>query len=156
MTRNLLFSFYLFKINNCLISQRRGTSCQKMSSNCKTSSRGSWPWHIWSPDLTVTVLFVTWLLLTCSVTRSHAYSGLLVAGNYFEFFRQKLERNELVLRDDLKLLLHLCQSAEDMVIARDAMFRYRPRSIPLKCRVCELSFKHRLENAFTQFAALLY
>lgn len=75
------------------------------------------------------------------VTHSHAYSGLPVAGNYIEFFRQKLQRNELVLRDELKLLLHLCQSAEDMVIARDAMFRYRPRSVPLKCRVCELSFK---------------
>lgn len=58
------------------------------------------------------------------VTCSHASSGLAVAGNYIEFFRQKLQRSELVLRDELKLLLHLCQSAEDMVIARDAMFRY--------------------------------
>lgn len=66
------------------------------------------------------------VLLTCRVTRSNAYCGLVVAGNYIEFFRQKLERNELILRDELKLLLHLCQSAEDMVTARDAMIRYKP------------------------------
>ncbi|XP_044031404.1 pentatricopeptide repeat-containing protein 2, mitochondrial isoform X2 [Siniperca chuatsi] len=45
-------------------------------------------------------------------------------GNYIELFSQKLQRNELILRDDLKLLLHLCQSADDMVIARDAIYRY--------------------------------
>lgn len=67
------------------------------------------------------------VLLTCRVTRSNAHCGL-VAGNYIEFFRQKLERNELILRDELKLLLHLCQSAEDMVTARDAMIRYKPNA----------------------------
>ncbi|XP_068430544.1 pentatricopeptide repeat-containing protein 2, mitochondrial [Clinocottus analis] len=45
-------------------------------------------------------------------------------GNYFELFSQKMQRNELILRDELKLLLHLCQSADDMVIARDAIHRY--------------------------------
>ncbi|XP_023135317.3 pentatricopeptide repeat-containing protein 2, mitochondrial [Amphiprion ocellaris] len=45
-------------------------------------------------------------------------------GNYIELFNQKLQRNELILRDELKLLLHLCQSAEDMQIARDAIYRY--------------------------------
>ncbi|KAM6975184.1 pentatricopeptide repeat-containing protein 2, mitochondrial [Tautogolabrus adspersus] len=45
-------------------------------------------------------------------------------GNYFELFNQKLQRNELILRDELKLLLHLCQSADDMVIAKDAIHRY--------------------------------
>ncbi|XP_074473454.1 pentatricopeptide repeat-containing protein 2, mitochondrial [Sebastes fasciatus] len=45
-------------------------------------------------------------------------------GNYIERFSQKLQRNELILRDELKLLLHLCQSTDDMVIARDAIYRY--------------------------------
>nr|XP_020442982.1 pentatricopeptide repeat-containing protein 2, mitochondrial [Monopterus albus] len=45
-------------------------------------------------------------------------------GNYIELFNEKLQRKELILRDELKLLLHLCQSADDMVIARDAIFRY--------------------------------
>ncbi|XP_071322249.1 pentatricopeptide repeat-containing protein 2, mitochondrial [Trachinotus anak] len=45
-------------------------------------------------------------------------------GNYIELFSEKLQKNELVLRDELKLLLHLCQSADDMVIARDAIYRY--------------------------------
>ncbi|XP_041667212.1 pentatricopeptide repeat-containing protein 2, mitochondrial isoform X2 [Cheilinus undulatus] len=45
-------------------------------------------------------------------------------GNYIEVFSQKLQKNELILRDELKLLLHLCQSADDIMIARDAMVRY--------------------------------
>ncbi|RVE66020.1 hypothetical protein OJAV_G00122310 [Oryzias javanicus] len=45
-------------------------------------------------------------------------------GNFIELFRQKMKRNELVLRDELKLLLHLCQSLDDMVVARDAIYRY--------------------------------
>ncbi|KAF6716159.1 Pentatricopeptide repeat-containing protein 2, mitochondrial [Oryzias melastigma] len=45
-------------------------------------------------------------------------------GNFVELFRQKLKRNELVLRDELKLLLHLCQSLDDMAVARDAIYRY--------------------------------
>ncbi|CAM9200386.1 unnamed protein product [Lampetra planeri] len=45
-------------------------------------------------------------------------------GNFIEIFRQKLQRNELVLRDELKLLLHLCQCADDMITARDAIYRY--------------------------------
>ncbi|KAK5852320.1 hypothetical protein PBY51_023797 [Eleginops maclovinus] len=53
---------------------------------------------------------------------SHLVTG--VKGNYIELFNQKLQRNDLILRDELKLLLHLCQSADDMVIARDAISRY--------------------------------
>ncbi|XP_028457808.1 pentatricopeptide repeat-containing protein 2, mitochondrial isoform X1 [Perca flavescens] len=53
---------------------------------------------------------------------AHLVSG--TKGNYIELFSQKLQRNELILRDELKLLLHLCQSADDMVIARDAIYRY--------------------------------
>ncbi|KAF7653949.1 hypothetical protein LDENG_00076740 [Lucifuga dentata] len=45
-------------------------------------------------------------------------------GNFIELFNQKLQKNELILRDELKLLLHLCQSADDMVTARDAIYRY--------------------------------
>ncbi|XP_019727737.1 pentatricopeptide repeat-containing protein 2, mitochondrial [Hippocampus comes] len=45
-------------------------------------------------------------------------------GNFIELFGHKLQRNNLVLRDELKLLLHLCQSTEDMKTARDAIYRY--------------------------------
>ncbi|GAA6219295.1 pentatricopeptide repeat-containing protein 2, mitochondrial [Lates japonicus] len=46
-------------------------------------------------------------------------------GNYIELFSEKLQRkNQLILKNELKLLLHLCQSADDMVIARDAIYRY--------------------------------
>uniref|UniRef100_A0A668SXP0 Pentatricopeptide repeat-containing protein 2, mitochondrial n=2 Tax=Oreochromis aureus TaxID=47969 RepID=A0A668SXP0_OREAU len=53
---------------------------------------------------------------------AHHVSGS--EGNYINLFSQKLQRNELILRDELKLLLHLCQSADDMQIARDAIYRY--------------------------------
>ncbi|KAM3600401.1 uncharacterized protein V6R79_022846 [Siganus canaliculatus] len=53
---------------------------------------------------------------------AHLVSGS--KGNYIEQFSQKMQKNELILRDELKLLLHLCQSADDMVIARDAVYRY--------------------------------
>lgn len=45
-------------------------------------------------------------------------------GGFIELFNQKLQRNELILRDELKLLLHLCQSSDDMLIAKDAIYRY--------------------------------
>ncbi|XP_056602159.1 pentatricopeptide repeat-containing protein 2, mitochondrial [Triplophysa dalaica] len=45
-------------------------------------------------------------------------------GYYFDMVNQKMEKNELILKDELKLLLHLCQSAEDVIIARNAIYRY--------------------------------
>ncbi|KAM9841486.1 pentatricopeptide repeat-containing protein 2, mitochondrial [Aulostomus maculatus] len=56
------------------------------------------------------------------VNAAHSVSG--IDGSFVEELSQKLQRKELILKDELKLLLHLCQSAEDMVVARDAMFRY--------------------------------
>ncbi|XP_049909358.1 pentatricopeptide repeat-containing protein 2, mitochondrial [Epinephelus moara] len=53
-----------------------------------------------------------------------AHRAVGMKGNYIAEFSQKLQRNELILRDELKLLLHLCHSADDMVIARDAISRY--------------------------------
>ncbi|XP_034094867.1 pentatricopeptide repeat-containing protein 2, mitochondrial [Gymnodraco acuticeps] len=53
---------------------------------------------------------------------AHLLTG--AKGNYIELFSQKLQRNDLILRDELKRLLHMCQSADDMVIARDAISRY--------------------------------
>lgn len=45
-------------------------------------------------------------------------------GNFIELFNKKLQRNDLILCTDLKLLLHLCESPDDMVVARDAIYRY--------------------------------
>ncbi|KAK6316223.1 hypothetical protein J4Q44_G00137470 [Coregonus suidteri] len=53
---------------------------------------------------------------------AHQVSGS--KSHYFEVFNRKLKKNELILKDELKLLLHLCQSAEDMVTARGAIYRY--------------------------------
>uniref|UniRef100_A0A665WYK8 Pentatricopeptide repeat-containing protein 2, mitochondrial n=1 Tax=Echeneis naucrates TaxID=173247 RepID=A0A665WYK8_ECHNA len=56
--------------------------------------------------------------------RKLAVAHLGSKGNYIQLFNEKLQRNELILRDELKLLLHLCQSADDLAIARDAIYRY--------------------------------
>ncbi|KAK6305066.1 hypothetical protein J4Q44_G00238460 [Coregonus suidteri] len=53
---------------------------------------------------------------------AHQVSGS--KSHYFEVFNQKLKKKQLILKDELKLLLHLCQSAEDMVTARGAIYRY--------------------------------
>ncbi|XP_008299538.1 pentatricopeptide repeat-containing protein 2, mitochondrial [Stegastes partitus] len=45
-------------------------------------------------------------------------------GKYIDVFSQKLQRNELILRDELKLLLHLCQSSDDMLVVKDGIYRY--------------------------------
>ncbi|KAI4887515.1 hypothetical protein NFI96_018948 [Prochilodus magdalenae] len=53
---------------------------------------------------------------------AHQVSG--PKSHYFDTVNQKMEKNELILKDELKLLLHLCQSPEDMVTARNAIYRY--------------------------------
>ncbi|XP_061763959.1 pentatricopeptide repeat-containing protein 2, mitochondrial [Nerophis ophidion] len=45
-------------------------------------------------------------------------------GSFPERFAHKLQGSSLILKDELKLLLHMCQSAEDTAIARDAIYRY--------------------------------
>ncbi|XP_073696644.1 pentatricopeptide repeat-containing protein 2, mitochondrial [Garra rufa] len=45
-------------------------------------------------------------------------------GYYFDKVNQKMEKKQLILRDELKMLLYLCQSAEDVFMARNAMYRY--------------------------------
>ncbi|XP_020777498.2 pentatricopeptide repeat-containing protein 2, mitochondrial [Boleophthalmus pectinirostris] len=67
-------------------------------------------------------------------------------GNFIELFHKKLQKRELILRDELKLLLHLCQSPDDMVVARDAIYRYHAENLnfahgefrfgPLFMRLC--------------------
>ncbi|XP_053474303.1 pentatricopeptide repeat-containing protein 2, mitochondrial [Ictalurus furcatus] len=45
-------------------------------------------------------------------------------GHIFNALNQKIRTNQLILKDELKLLLLLCQSPEDMVMARNAIYRY--------------------------------
>ncbi|XP_034048682.1 pentatricopeptide repeat-containing protein 2, mitochondrial isoform X2 [Thalassophryne amazonica] len=44
--------------------------------------------------------------------------------NFIRMFNRKLKNNELILRHELKQLLHLCQSPDDMVTAQNAIYRY--------------------------------
>uniref|UniRef100_A0A3B3ZN33 Uncharacterized protein n=1 Tax=Periophthalmus magnuspinnatus TaxID=409849 RepID=A0A3B3ZN33_9GOBI len=57
-------------------------------------------------------------------------------GNFIELFNKKLQRSELILQDELKLLLHLCQSPDDMVVARDAIYRTINRTGALGNYLC--------------------
>lgn len=48
---------------------------------------------------------------------------LIFTGYYFDSIHQKIEKNELILKEELKILLHLCQSPEDVIMARNAIYR---------------------------------
>ncbi|KAF4113193.1 pentatricopeptide repeat-containing protein 2, mitochondrial isoform X2 [Onychostoma macrolepis] len=53
---------------------------------------------------------------------AHQVSGS--KGYYFDTVNQKMEKKQLILKDELKILMYLCQSAEDVFMARNAMYRY--------------------------------
>jgi hypothetical protein len=72
-------------------------------------------------------------------------------GSYVEVFHHKLQRNELILKDELRLLLHLCQSVGDMVTAKDAIYRYNLNTYynVIKHKKCRCTFLFKT-NAWTQ------
>ncbi|KAL2100346.1 hypothetical protein ACEWY4_004740 [Coilia grayii] len=89
---------------------------------------------------------------------AHQVSG--AKDDYFESVNQKLQKNELILRDELKLLLHLCQSTDDMVTVKSAIYRYHEenRNVafgdfkfgPLFMRLCyELGLEDMAEATVT-------
>lgn len=43
---------------------------------------------------------------------------------YFRNLEEKLTQNRLILKEELKTLLHLCQSSEDVQLAKDVIYRY--------------------------------
>ncbi|KAM6157348.1 pentatricopeptide repeat-containing protein 2, mitochondrial [Erethizon dorsatum] len=43
---------------------------------------------------------------------------------YFRNLEEKLTQNKLILKDELRTLLHLCQSQEDMELAKNVIHRY--------------------------------
>ncbi|XP_019937357.1 pentatricopeptide repeat-containing protein 2, mitochondrial isoform X2 [Paralichthys olivaceus] len=116
--------------------------------NCKPAKR-----HLLSEDVIKLQDFQEKKL-----TVAHLATGS--KGNYIEMFSEKLQRNELILKDELKLLLHLCQSGDDLVIARDAIYRYHTENHnvmngefkfgPLYVRLCyELGLEDMAAAALT-------
>ncbi|XP_066473122.1 pentatricopeptide repeat-containing protein 2, mitochondrial [Tiliqua scincoides] len=72
-------------------------------------------------------------LLTEDVVRLQEFqqqkltTGYQIYGNketYFRTMEEKLLKNRLILRDELKTLLHLCQSKNDVDIAKRVIYRY--------------------------------
>ncbi|EGW04160.1 pentatricopeptide repeat-containing protein 2, mitochondrial isoform X1 [Cricetulus griseus] len=43
---------------------------------------------------------------------------------YFRSLEEKLTQNKLILKEELKTLLHLCQSREDVELAKSVIYRY--------------------------------
>ncbi|XP_053152053.1 pentatricopeptide repeat-containing protein 2, mitochondrial isoform X2 [Hemicordylus capensis] len=43
---------------------------------------------------------------------------------YFRMIEEKLSENRLILRDELKILLHLCETKDDIEIAKRVIYRY--------------------------------
>ncbi|KAJ8287002.1 hypothetical protein GJAV_G00045890 [Gymnothorax javanicus] len=65
---------------------------------------------------------------------------------FFQKLNQKLQKRELILKDELKLLLHLCETPDDVVTARNTIYRYHEENFnvafgefkfgPLFMRLC--------------------
>ncbi|NXA31982.1 PTCD2 protein, partial [Eudromia elegans] len=71
---------------------------------------------------------------------------------YFKSIKEKLKKNGIILKHELKILLHLCQTTSDVELARKAIYRYHEqngitslcdfRFGPLFMRLCyELDFE---------------
>ncbi|XP_015194643.2 pentatricopeptide repeat-containing protein 2, mitochondrial isoform X1 [Lepisosteus oculatus] len=43
---------------------------------------------------------------------------------YFQKLEQKIQRNDLILKDELKMLLHLCQTPDDVEMAKNVIYKY--------------------------------
>lgn len=72
-------------------------------------------------------------LLTEDVVRLQEFqqqkltTGYQIYGNkdtYFKTIEEKLLKNKLILRDELKTLLHLCQTKSDVEVAMRVIYRY--------------------------------
>ncbi|XP_051268534.1 pentatricopeptide repeat-containing protein 2, mitochondrial [Dicentrarchus labrax] len=73
-------------------------------------------------------------LLSENVIRLHEFQQRKLAVAHLrlrgkKLISNKLQNTQLILRDDLKLFLHLCDSADDMLIVRDAMYRYHQENL---------------------------
>ncbi|NXN14171.1 PTCD2 protein, partial [Indicator maculatus] len=47
---------------------------------------------------------------------------------YFESIKEKLKKNETILKNELKTLLHLCQNSSDVELARKVIYRYHEQN----------------------------
>ncbi|XP_043094331.1 pentatricopeptide repeat-containing protein 2, mitochondrial [Puntigrus tetrazona] len=53
-------------------------------------------------------------------------------GYYFDEVNRKMEKKQLISKDELKILLYLCHSVEDVFMARNAMYRYHEENRNMK------------------------
>uniref|UniRef100_A0A8C2SSW8 Pentatricopeptide repeat-containing protein 2, mitochondrial n=2 Tax=Coturnix japonica TaxID=93934 RepID=A0A8C2SSW8_COTJA len=47
---------------------------------------------------------------------------------YFKNIKEKLKENRIILKSDLKILLHLCQTSSDVELAKKVIYRYHEQS----------------------------
>ncbi|XP_068784979.1 pentatricopeptide repeat-containing protein 2, mitochondrial isoform X3 [Struthio camelus] len=47
---------------------------------------------------------------------------------YFQSIKEKLKKNGMVLKHELKILLHLCQTSSDVELARKVIYRYHEQN----------------------------
>lgn len=47
----------------------------------------------------------------------------LISDTYFSTIEEKLTKNRLILRDELKTLLHLCETKREVEVAKKVIYR---------------------------------
>lgn len=47
----------------------------------------------------------------------------LISDMYFSTIEEKLTKNRLILRDELKTLLHLCETKREVEVAKKVIYR---------------------------------
>lgn len=63
----------------------------------------------------------------CNTDNGIVYEQLLCASfsdPYFNSIKEKLKKNGKILKNELKILLHLCQTSADVELARKVIYRY--------------------------------
>ena len=90
----------------------------------------AWSWALLHAPLQCAVIQLPLLLEVKTLDspnqpkRRRLYSLCFLPATYLRNVEEKLTHNKLILREELRILLHLCDSRDDMELAKKAIYRW--------------------------------